>query len=112
MLIRSCEKVKCNACNGTGFMPMGDGIRGLIHCTNCHGEGMIDSLKYEDLNKKDSTDKVIEWLEKNMNDLGLFYFVPGVTVDNYIHCYFKSDNTMFCTLYRDVIEKILEEEDE
>ena len=85
---------------------MGANIRGLAYCTTCCGEGVINKLEYIDSSKNE--DKVIEWLEVNVNKNDEFYFRPGKMIDNYIHCHLKADDTHLCTFYRDVIEKLLE----
>lgn len=55
-------------------------------------------------------DIVIEWLEIVMNKSGIFYFKQNEKEPNLIDCYFKVDNTEFCTFYRDAIEKLIEME--
>lgn len=56
------------------------------------------------------SDKVIEWLEKNVNKDGSLYFLQGM-YPGYIHCYFKSDDRQFCTFYRDCIEELIKREE-
>ena len=49
------EEIKCTQCNGTGFVSMGPGIRGLKNCKSCDGLGkrvikfptVYDSVKFE-----------------------------------------------------------------
>lgn len=55
-------------------------------------------------------DKVMEWLDANMNKTGLFYFKENSENNNYIHCFFKKSSILFCTFYRDAIEELLKEE--
>lgn len=54
-------------------------------------------------------DKVMEWLDANMNKNDIFYFKQTAN-ENIIDCYFKVEETRFCTFYRDVIEELLEGE--
>lgn len=35
--------MKCNNCNGSGFISLGDGIRGLKKCECCNGSGEIQN---------------------------------------------------------------------
>lgn len=32
---------KCKACNGTGIVSLGEGIRGIKKCPYCNGKGKI-----------------------------------------------------------------------
>lgn len=52
-------------------------------------------------------DPCIEWLENNFNSYDLFYFTSSEGT-NIINCYFKSDNSLYCTFYRSLIKRILE----
>lgn len=52
-------------------------------------------------------DPCIEWLENNFNGYDLFYFTTEEGND-VINCYFKSDNTKFCSFSKNVIRGILE----
>lgn len=54
--------------------------------------------------------KYIEWLENNMNSNGLFYFKEDLENDNLINCYFISDNSKWCVFYKNILDKILGEE--
>ena len=36
------EKVKCKQCRGTGMIPLGKGIRGIMKCNACSGSGKIE----------------------------------------------------------------------
>lgn len=55
-------------------------------------------------------DKVMEWLDANMNKNDMFYFEQCHSNYNYIFCYFKQFDILFCTFYRDAIEELLEED--
>ena len=33
--------MKCKMCNGTGFVGIGPGIRGIKKCDACHGTGIV-----------------------------------------------------------------------
>lgn len=35
--------VKCKSCNGTGYVPMGNGVRGLLVCEACNGVGTYEN---------------------------------------------------------------------
>lgn len=35
--------VKCKSCNGTGYIPMGNGVRGLLVCKACNGVGKYEN---------------------------------------------------------------------
>lgn len=56
-------------------------------------------------------DKVIEWLEENMNKQDYLYFEYNTKLENIINCYFKEDNRHFCILYKNVIEEIIKKEE-
>lgn len=51
--------------------------------------------------------KYIEWLENNMNGYDLFYFKEDPDNDNQILCFFKVDDSKWCTFYKNIIDKIL-----
>lgn len=35
--------MKCKVCNGTGFVGIGPGIRGIKKCDVCNGEGEVNA---------------------------------------------------------------------
>lgn len=37
------KQKKCKNCKGTGFIPLGEGIRGIKECPICKGIGKIES---------------------------------------------------------------------
>ena len=53
--------------------------------------------------------KYIEWLENNMNNYNLFYFLDEENT-NFVSCFFKSDNTKFCTFYKNILDGIISSE--
>lgn len=55
-------------------------------------------------------DKVIEWLENNMNKQGYFYYVQNPKVKSLIDCYWKFDDSHFAVFYREIIEEIIDNE--
>lgn len=55
-------------------------------------------------------DKVIEWLEQNMNKHDWFYYEYDPNIDNLINCYYKHNNRHFCVFYKNVIEELIEKE--
>ena len=54
--------------------------------------------------------KYIEWLENNFNSHNLFYFEEDPNVDNNILCKNKETDKVFATFYKNIIDKILGEE--
>lgn len=50
--------------------------------------------------------KYIEWLENNMNNYGLFYYKDDVDTD-FVYCFFKEDDTKFCTFYKSILDTII-----
>lgn len=43
------KKIKCNKCNGSRFIPIGPGIRGMKKCPECNGTGIVAYIK-DDIN--------------------------------------------------------------
>lgn len=35
--------IKCKSCDGTGYVPMGNGVRGLLVCKACNGVGTYEN---------------------------------------------------------------------
>lgn len=56
--------------------------------------------------------KIMNWVEKNMQVNNLFYFVQDLNNKNIINCYYKSDNTLFCELYKSKIAAIIQYQEE
>lgn len=42
------SKIKCNKCNGSGFVPIGPGIRGIKKCPECNRTGIVAYIKKDD----------------------------------------------------------------
>ena len=38
--------MKCKVCNGTGFVGIGPGIRGIKKCDVCNGEGEVNAPEH------------------------------------------------------------------
>lgn len=38
----TAEKIKCKQCGGTGMIPIGKGIRGIMKCNACNGSGKVE----------------------------------------------------------------------
>lgn len=112
MLVRKDEKVKCTKCNGTGFVTMGDGIRGFEICLDCDGSGTVNSLEYVEyleITNLISNAKLIEWLDTHVNPDDLFDFVIEPATDNKIRCFYKDSTLLVATFFIDELKKIVEE---
>ena len=111
-LVRKDEKIKCTKCNGTGFVAMGDGIRGFEICLDCDGSGTVNSLEYVEyleITNLISNAKLIEWLDTHVNPDDLFDFVIEPATDNKIRCFYKDSTLLVATFFIDELKKIVEE---
>ena len=44
--MKNIKKKKCKNCEGTGFIPLGEGIKGIKECPVCKGMGFIELNDY------------------------------------------------------------------
>lgn len=45
--------MKCNKCNGNGYVSIGIGIRGLKKCNECNGTGIVAYIKEKPKTEKE-----------------------------------------------------------
>ena len=55
-------------------------------------------------------DKVIKWLEENVNKKDMYYFKESATDKNIIECYNKESNNFVCVFHREIIEESMHED--
>ena len=41
--MKNIKQKKCKNCDGTGFIPLGEGIKGIKECPICKGTGKIET---------------------------------------------------------------------
>ena len=41
--MKNIKQKKCKNCKGTGFIPLGEGIKGIKKCPVCEGTGTIET---------------------------------------------------------------------
>lgn len=58
--------MKCNNCNGSGFVSIGEGIRGIKKCPVCNGVGSINYPEGE----TDLKSKFLRRLSENVHIIG------------------------------------------
>ena len=40
--MKNIKQKKCKYCKGTGFIPLGEGIKGIKECPFCKGTGKVE----------------------------------------------------------------------
>ncbi len=56
--------------------------------------------------------KIMEWLENNMQVNNLFYFKQDLHNKNIINCYYKHTNLHFCEFYKNKIDMLITNQEE
>lgn len=41
--MKNIKQKKCKNCKGTGFIPLGEGVKGIKECPVCKGTGKIET---------------------------------------------------------------------